>query len=289
VILERPKAARNRSTVRVDAASLGAHVTRQRAGSVGDRVHRLVDPQPGRRRPVLPVPDDICFRYHPDARAEPVLVAYRITTTRQPGVPRLAPAASEGHDSWVDLRRRHRRRLRSAVLVIRDGAAWLLIDFEHAFPTALRPPATCSPTSQSAPRRRSRPHSRRSPRHQAARRPRSTRPATSAPIPATMVCLTPTLPELRMHLRFPPEHWQRIRHPNLVERTFGQTIGEPRLSVGSPAKGPASGCSGRSRTAPAVCGEDSPARRRRPACSKTSRPAFTPPADPPAHPVTIVA
>ena len=26
-----------------------------------------------------------------------------------------------------------------------------------------------------------------------------------------------------MHLRFPAEHWQRIRHTNLLERTFGET------------------------------------------------------------------
>ena len=26
-----------------------------------------------------------------------------------------------------------------------------------------------------------------------------------------------------MHLRFPIEHWQRIRHTNLLERTFGET------------------------------------------------------------------
>jgi transposase-like protein len=24
-------------------------------------------------------------------------------------------------------------------------------------------------------------------------------------------------------LRFPPEHWRRIRHTNLIERTFGET------------------------------------------------------------------
>jgi len=26
-----------------------------------------------------------------------------------------------------------------------------------------------------------------------------------------------------VHLRFPVEHWQRIRHTNLLERTFGET------------------------------------------------------------------
>jgi mutator family transposase len=41
--------------------------------------------------------------------------------------------------------------------------------------------------------------------------------------PAAVGCLTSTLGELTAHLRFPPEHWQRIRHTNLLERTFGET------------------------------------------------------------------
>jgi hypothetical protein len=31
------------------------------------------------------------------------------------------------------------------------------------------------------------------------------------------------LPEPTTFLRFPREHWQRIRHTNLIERTFGET------------------------------------------------------------------
>ena len=42
--------------------------------------------------------DGTSFRYHPGARAEPVLVAYGITTTGAPVFLGLAPAASEGHD-----------------------------------------------------------------------------------------------------------------------------------------------------------------------------------------------
>jgi putative transposase len=41
--------------------------------------------------------------------------------------------------------------------------------------------------------------------------------------PAAVTCLTSTLDELTVHLRFPREHWQRIRHTNLLERTFGET------------------------------------------------------------------
>ncbi|MFN2489073.1 MAG: transposase [Actinomycetota bacterium] len=28
---------------------------------------------------------------------------------------------------------------------------------------------------------------------------------------------------LASHLRFPPDHWTRIRHTNLIERTFGES------------------------------------------------------------------
>jgi transposase-like protein len=41
--------------------------------------------------------------------------------------------------------------------------------------------------------------------------------------PAAVACLLDRLPELTCFLRFPREHWARIRHPNLIERTFGET------------------------------------------------------------------
>jgi transposase-like protein len=41
--------------------------------------------------------------------------------------------------------------------------------------------------------------------------------------PGAVACVLDTLPELTTHLRFPREHWGRIRHSNLIERTFGET------------------------------------------------------------------
>jgi putative transposase len=41
--------------------------------------------------------------------------------------------------------------------------------------------------------------------------------------PAAVRCLLDTLPELTSFLRFPREHWHRIRHTNLIERTIGET------------------------------------------------------------------
>jgi putative transposase len=75
--------------------------------------------------------DGTCFRYHPGARAEPVLVAYGITATGAPVF--LAPAGSQGHDPCVDfLADLTTRGLRSPVLVISDGAPGLISAVEHA-------------------------------------------------------------------------------------------------------------------------------------------------------------
>ncbi len=83
--------------------------------------------------------DGTCFRYHPAARAEPVLVAYGITATGAPVFVGLAPASSEGHDPWVDfLADLTSRGLRSPVLAVSDGAPGLISAVEQAFPAALR-------------------------------------------------------------------------------------------------------------------------------------------------------
>ena len=41
--------------------------------------------------------------------------------------------------------------------------------------------------------------------------------------PAAVACVDDNLDELVTHLRFPKEHHKRIRHSNLIERTFGET------------------------------------------------------------------
>jgi transposase-like protein len=41
--------------------------------------------------------------------------------------------------------------------------------------------------------------------------------------PAAMRCLLTDRQALTVYLRFPREHWQRIRHSNFIERTFGET------------------------------------------------------------------
>ena len=185
--------------------------------------------------------DGTCFRYHPGARAEPVLVAYGITTTGGPVFLGLAPAASEGHDPWFDfLADLTSRGLRSPVLVITDGAAGLVSAVEHAFPAAVR---------QRCLVHRARNVLAKVPVHaqaevkaaywqifddiqlppgqgavdEAAQRAAAFAARYERSYPAAVACLTSTLAELTVHLRFPVEHWQRIRHTNLLERTFGET------------------------------------------------------------------
>ncbi len=41
--------------------------------------------------------------------------------------------------------------------------------------------------------------------------------------PAAVRCIQDDRQALTAFLRFPPEHWKRIRHTNLIERTFGET------------------------------------------------------------------
>ena len=41
--------------------------------------------------------------------------------------------------------------------------------------------------------------------------------------PAAVRCLLDDRESLTVYLRFPREHWTRVRHSNFIERTFGET------------------------------------------------------------------
>ncbi len=45
----------------------------------------------------------------------------------------------------------------------------------------------------------------------------------SATYPSAMKCLTTSAEGLTAYLRFPAEHYNRVRHSNFIERTFGET------------------------------------------------------------------
>jgi len=181
------------------------------------------------------------FKLHPGARAEPVLVAWGITTHGAPLLLGLAPAAGEAHDAWADfLASLVGRGLWSPVLIISDGAPGLIGAAEQVFPTSLRQRCLVhrarnllakvskadqvevkaafwqifddldQPPGQAAV-------------DEANRRAEAFADRYGRRYPAAVACLTSTLAELTVHLRFPREHWRRIRHSNFIERTFGET------------------------------------------------------------------
>jgi transposase-like protein len=79
------------------------------------------------------------FKMHPGARAEPVLVAWGITTAGSPVLLGLAPSAGQAHDAWSDfLASLVGHGLRSPGLVISDGAPGLIGAAEQVFPASLR-------------------------------------------------------------------------------------------------------------------------------------------------------
>lgn len=79
------------------------------------------------------------FKMHDGSRAEPVLVAYGITTVGQPMLLAVEPGGDESHDAWADFLDDLRNRgLRVPLLVISDGAPGLVGAVEAKMPTALR-------------------------------------------------------------------------------------------------------------------------------------------------------
>jgi putative transposase len=181
------------------------------------------------------------FRMHQGAPAEPVLCAWGITTQGSPVLVGLAPGAHEGHDPWAGfLGELVERGLRAPLLVITDGAPGLIGAVEVVFSNSLR---------QRCLVHRARNLLAKVPKHaqdevkaaywaifddidaepgeaavaEARRRAQAFARRWRDRYPAAVACLTDSLPELTMFLRFPREHWARIRHTNLIERTFGET------------------------------------------------------------------
>jgi transposase-like protein len=181
------------------------------------------------------------FRMHPGARAEPVLCAWGVTTQGAPVLVGLAPGSDEGYDPWAGfLGELVGRGLRPPLLVITDGAPGLIGAVEIVFPNSLR---------QRCLVHRCRNLLAKVPKHaqaevkaafwqifddidadpgdqavtQARQRAHAFADRYDQRYPAAVTCLLDTLPELTCFLRFPREHWARIRHTNLIERTFGET------------------------------------------------------------------
>lgn len=182
------------------------------------------------------------FRMHNGSRAEPVLVAYGITTVGQPTLLAVEPGGCESHDAWAGfLEDLTARGLRVPLLVISDGAAGLVGAIETTMAPALRQrclvhrarnvlakvPAEHSDELKAAfweifnlpediEAGEAAVHAAQAGIDAFARRYENE-------FPAAVKCLLADRRALTAYLRFPPQHWRRIRHTNLIERTFGET------------------------------------------------------------------
>ena len=152
----------------------------------------------------------------------------------------LAPAASESTDAWDDfLADLVGRGLRGPLLGISDGAARLTGAFDRAFPASLR--QRCLVHRDRNVLAKVSAHDQTQVKADfwaifevgdaeagdqaisVARRQATAFAATwKVRYPSAVACVTDDLASLTVHLRFPAEHWHRIRHSNLIERTFGR-------------------------------------------------------------------
>ena len=182
------------------------------------------------------------FRYHANAAAEPVLAAWGIDTAGKPVFIGLAAAAAESHDAWADfLADLGERGLDCPLLVISDGAPGLIGAAERAMAAALRQRClvhrcrnVLAKVSKNAQAELKADYWAifDVPEHIAAgvdaERYVQARIDAFAKrwrdsYPAAVRCLLADRESLTVYLRFPREHWTRVRHSNFIERTFGET------------------------------------------------------------------
>ena len=182
------------------------------------------------------------FKYHANASAEPVLAAWGIDTDGKPVFVGLDAASSESGDAWEGfLTGLGERGLRCPLLVISDGAAGLIGALEPTMGAALR---------QRCLVHRARNVLAKVPKNAQAQVkadywaifdvPDTIEPGLDAvgyvqkridsfekrwrdAYPAAVRCLLDDRDSLTVYLRFPREHWTRVRHSNFIERTFGET------------------------------------------------------------------
>lgn len=186
--------------------------------------------------------DASCFKMHPSSeRAEPLLCAWGISTTGQKVFVGLAYGAAESEDAWVDfLRDLVARGLRAPLLVISDGAPGLINAIELVFRRSRRQRCLVHVSRNVLAKVPERDHEAvrsafwaifddiAAPPGDAAVAVARERAAAFAQrfgerYPAAVECVTRDLDALTAHLHFPVEHRERIRHTNLLERTFGES------------------------------------------------------------------
>jgi putative transposase len=184
--------------------------------------------------------DGSFFKMHPKARAEPVLAAWGIDTDGHAVFLGLAPGAAESTDAWRGfLEDLTDRGLGAPLLVISDGGKGLCAAIEWGLPNSLHQRCLvhlCRNLIAKVPT-----HAQGEVKGDywaifdqieaegeaavAEGRRRAKRfIAKWKPLyPSAVACVADHLDALVVHLLFPAEHRKRIRHSNLIERTFGET------------------------------------------------------------------
>ena len=171
---------------------------------------------------------------HPGTKAEPVLVAWGVDVAGKPHLLGLEPGSSESTDAWAGfLRGMLARGLRPPLLVISDGGPGLIAAVEIVLDGSLR---------QRCLIHRARNLLAKVPKHaqkevkaeywaifdgieeapgdravaEATRRAKSFSAKWGKLYPAAVECLNDGFDHLTTYLRFPTEHWKRIRHSNFI-------------------------------------------------------------------------
>jgi transposase-like protein len=229
-----------------EALGEGAAVSRSTVSRICEQIHEEMTAWQQRRLDDLELDylflDASFFRYHVGAAAEPVLAAWGITTEGKPVFVGLDTSTAESTDAWsgflTDL---GARGLRCPLLVISDGAAGLIAAVEHTMPAALR---------QRCLIHRARNVLSKVPKNAQVEVkadywaifevPEHIEPGLEAvahvqakidafakrwrdAYPGAVRILTSDREGLTHYLRTPREHWNRVRHSNFIERTFGET------------------------------------------------------------------
>jgi putative transposase len=185
--------------------------------------------------------DASMFKYHDHAGAEPLLCTWGITIEGKKVFIGLAAGAAESfeawHDHFTDLKKRGSK---PPLLGISDGASGLVSAFEQAFDQSLRQRCLVHRAGnliakvakadqrqvkqdfwsifndiQAAPGREA--------IALAEARANDFERKWAERYPSAVACLTDGFSSLTTFLHFPVEHRERIRHTNLLERTFGES------------------------------------------------------------------
>ena len=182
------------------------------------------------------------FKYHANASAEPVLAAWGITTDGKPVFVGLETATAESHDAWAGfLTGLGERGLACPLLVISDGAPGLIGAVETTMGAALRQRCLIHRCRNLVAKvAKNAQEQVKADYWEIFNVPDDVEPGLDAEAlvqkridsfaarwrasyPSAVECLLAGRENLTVYLRFPREHWQRIRHSNFIERTFGET------------------------------------------------------------------